>query len=90
MAGSCCCAAYEIRFAPRPPAKPSLLRTRLLLQGQHIHLRQPRDDHEGLVLTTIRSRVPYYCVAILDLMICAPPEAKEYVRGFCNRVRPRI
>lgn len=42
------------------------------------------------VLTTIRRRVPYYCVAILDLLICAPPDAKEYVRAFCSRVRPQI
>lgn len=44
----------------------------------------------GEVLGAIRRRTPYYCVAILDVLICAPPEAKPYVRAFCNRVRPKI
>jgi hypothetical protein len=42
------------------------------------------------VLGEIRRCIPYYCVAIMDVLICAPPEAKDYVRAFCNRVRPRI
>jgi hypothetical protein len=42
------------------------------------------------VLTEIRRRTPYYCVAIMDVLICVPSEAKGYVRAFCNQVRPRI
>lgn len=42
------------------------------------------------VLDAVRRGVPYYCVAIMDVLICAPPTAKDYVRAFCNRVRPRI
>jgi hypothetical protein len=42
------------------------------------------------VVETVRRRTPYYCVAILDVLICAPPSARDYVRGFCQRVRPRI
>ena len=43
----------------------------------------------GEVLATVRA-APLHCVAIMDLLICAPPEAKGYVRAFCNRVRPTI
>jgi hypothetical protein len=44
----------------------------------------------GEVITTIRGRIPYYCVSVIDLLICAPPAAKGYVQAFCNRVRPKI
>lgn len=44
----------------------------------------------GEVLGAVRSRHPYYCVAIMDVLICTPPDAKEYVRAFCNRIRPKI
>jgi hypothetical protein len=44
----------------------------------------------GEVLATVRARVPYYCVVLLDVLICAPPGARDYVRAFCNRVRPQI
>jgi hypothetical protein len=42
------------------------------------------------VLATVRGRTRYYCVAILDTLICTPPAARDYVRAFCNRVRPKI
>lgn len=42
------------------------------------------------VLATIRRRVPYYCVAIADILFCVPPAAKADMRAFCNAVRPKI
>lgn len=42
------------------------------------------------VIVTIRRRTAYYCVVVMDVLICAPPAAKDYVRAFCNRVRPKI
>ena len=44
----------------------------------------------GEVVTTVRRRLPYYCVEIIDVLICAPPAAKGVLRAFCNQVRPRI
>lgn len=44
----------------------------------------------GEVVTTVRKRVPYYCVEIIDVLICAPTAAKGCLRAFCNQVRPRI
>jgi hypothetical protein len=42
------------------------------------------------VLDTVRSRTPYYCVAIADTLICVPPAAKGHLRAFCNAIRPNI
>ena len=42
------------------------------------------------VLTVIRRRTPYYCVAILDTLFCVPPAAKGDIRAFCNAIRPKI
>jgi hypothetical protein len=44
----------------------------------------------GEVVTTMRRRLPYYCVEIIDVLICVPPAAKDCLRAFCNQVRPRI
>ena len=54
----------------------------------------PFDAHKwpgmAQVIQTIRRRTPYDCVAITDVLICTPPAAREYIRAFCDRVRPRI
>jgi hypothetical protein len=42
------------------------------------------------VLTVIRRQTPYYCVAILDTLICVPPAARGDIRAFCNAIRPKI
>jgi hypothetical protein len=44
----------------------------------------------GEVVTTVRRRLPYYCVEIIDVLICVPSAAKDTLRAFCNRVRPKI
>lgn len=44
----------------------------------------------GEVLETIRARTPYYCVAIGDVLICAPRAARREIRHYCNLIRPKI
>ena len=42
------------------------------------------------IIETVRAKTPYYCIAIADTLICAPPDAKADIRAYCNAVRPQI